>query len=169
MSQSVTTKLFIVEQGERRVHIVSASGRAVYTTLEQLLLWAKVRSVGEGEGAGLLEHLLLRLEGQDSDYALVKVDEVTVEALELLVKQLRPPQFAQYLLYLFIKKHERDGLLGDLRQEYIEVLANFGHWGARVWFYKQVYSSLTPLIRRGIIKWTAVAGLVKLLRRIVFP
>jgi hypothetical protein len=168
MSQSVTTKLFILEQGERHVQIVSVSGQVVYTTLEQLLLWAKVRSAIEGEGAQLLEQLLLRLEGHGADDALIIVDQVTIEALELLVKQLHPPKFAQYLLYLFIKKHERDGLLGDLRQEYIEVLANFGQTGARVWFYKQVFSSLRPLIRRGIIKWTAVASVVKLLRRIVF-
>lgn len=163
------SNLSIAVQGERRLHIVSESGRAVHTTLEQLLLWLKVRSAVEREGIRLLERLLSQLEGQGSEYTLVMVDETTIEALELLVKQLQPPKFAQYILYLFVKKKERDGLLGDLRQEYMEVLANFGRKGAKLWFYKQVFSSIRPLAARGIIKWTAIAGLVRLLRRIVFP
>jgi hypothetical protein len=168
MSQSVRTRLFIAEHGERRVHIISGGGGTVHTTLDQLLIWAKVRSAANSEGPQLLEQLLPQLERQGSEYALVKVDQATIDALELLLKQVHPPKFAQYLLYLFMKKKERDGLLGDLQQEYVEVLANFGHWRAKVWYYKQVFSSLRPLIARGIVKLTAIAALVKLLRRVVF-
>jgi transcriptional regulator with XRE-family HTH domain len=70
--------------------------------------------------------------------------------------QRRPPKFAEYLLYFFLTKSERINLIGDTEEEYSEVLKKFGRRKADVWFYKQVFDSLRPLIRRSIAK----AGLV---------
>lgn len=63
-----------------------------------------------------------------------------------------PPRFAEYLLYLFIPKLQRQNLLGDLQEEYLEVSERFGKKRATFWFYKQVGTSLWPLFRRSIIK-----------------
>src|SRR5215208_8126888 len=50
----------------------------------------------------------------------------------------RPPKFAEYLLYFFLSKSERVYLIGDLNEEYTQVLAKFGNKKAKYWFYKQV-------------------------------
>jgi hypothetical protein len=58
------------------------------------------------------------------------------------------PKLGQYLLYLLLSKKDREYLIGDLDEEYLEVLAKFGRRWADIWYYKQVVASAWPLIRK---------------------
>jgi hypothetical protein len=77
-----------------------------------------------------------------------------------------PPKCAEFLIYLFLPKKDREILAGDLREEFIEVLLKFGHRSATIWFYKQAFASLWPLIRRIILKWGLLGTISHLIRRI---
>ena len=79
----------------------------------------------------------------------------------------RPPQFGEYILYLFLLKKDRDNVLGDLQEEYSEVLLKFGRTKAKIWYYKQVYTSIWPLLRRALLKWTALIGIGEWIRRLI--
>lgn len=77
------------------------------------------------------------------------------------------PGFGEFLLYLFLKKTEREALVGDLQEEYSEVLSKFGRKKAKLFFYKQVGGSLWPLLRRTLIKWGLFGWAAELIRRIM--
>lgn len=81
------------------------------------------------------------------------------------VVSLSPPKFATYFLYLFLTKGERVYLVGDLEEEFFEVVAKFGRLRARIWFYKQVMSSLAPLLWRTITKVRLIVSLVEIYSR----
>jgi hypothetical protein len=74
---------------------------------------------------------------------------------------VRPPFHAEYLLHLLLTKTERDALIGDLLEEYDEIVHRFGKRHADVWFYKQVTFSIWPFVRRTV---TRVAALLWLSR-----
>lgn len=67
------------------------------------------------------------------------------------------PKFGEYLLYLLLPKRDRENLIGDLAEEYVEVQLKFGTMAANIWYYKQVFTSAWPLIlkaiRIGLIAW----------------
>ncbi len=74
------------------------------------------------------------------------------------------PKFAEYLLYLFLSKRDREHLIGDLSEEYMEVRAKFGRRAANVWYYKQVVTSIWPLSRKAV-RWGLVAWVGEWVRR----
>ena len=78
----------------------------------------------------------------------------------------QPPRSAEYIAYLFLSRTERETLLGDLAEEYPVVVARFGLRGAKIYFYKQVLTSIWPLVRKAVIKWGAFGWVVELIRRI---
>jgi hypothetical protein len=60
----------------------------------------------------------------------------------------RPPAGAQYLLLLLPKKY-REGLLGDLEEEYRTVVfPRYGPLWAKVYYWVQVLSSFLPILWR---------------------
>lgn len=79
----------------------------------------------------------------------------------------RPPFNAEYLLYLFLDKPDRDVVIGDLVESYGRIIQRFGKRRADLWFYKQVAACLTPLIRRALLKLGAVIWLGRILRRLI--
>jgi hypothetical protein len=79
----------------------------------------------------------------------------------------KPPFNAEYLLYLFLRREERDAVIGDLVECYGRVFRQFGKRRANIWFYKQVAVSLFPLLRRAILRIAAFAWLGRILRRLV--
>jgi len=78
-----------------------------------------------------------------------------------VVDQSGPPKLAQYLLYLFLTKPERIYLIGDLEEEYSELASKFGVWKAKLWFYKQVFDSLRPLMYRSLSRIKLVIALAE--------
>ena len=61
----------------------------------------------------------------------------------------RVPKLAEKLLLLFSPADERDGLAGDLAEEYLRHrLPHDGRWRARRWYWGQVLRSLVPGLAR---------------------
>lgn len=108
---------------------------------------------------------------------LVKGDSVKEEAQsppnndnaspERLDHQPRPPINAEYVLYLLFRKDEREVAIGDLIEEYDQVLRRFDRRRADIWFYKQVAGSLFPLLRRAVVRIGALVWLGRVLRRLI--
>ena len=70
---------------------------------------------------------------------------------------------------LFLPKKVREPLLGDLEEEYQEVREQFGKCSANFWFYKQVLTSLWPMLQttgRTLAKWGLLGWLEEFIRRI---
>jgi hypothetical protein len=79
----------------------------------------------------------------------------------------RPPFNAEYVLYLLLRKEERDVAIGDLIEEYGTILERFNKRRADIWFYKQMGGSLLPLLRRALVRIGALVWLGRILRRLV--
>ena len=78
-----------------------------------------------------------------------------------------PPFNAEYFLYFFLQRDERDVVIGDLVECYGQVFARFGKRRADNWFYKQVIGSLWPLFKRAVLKIGALVTLGRILRRFI--
>jgi hypothetical protein len=91
------------------------------------------------------------------------------------VQRTDVPRTAEYLLYLFLAKDDREAMPGDLEQEFrVTILPKFGRWRAVVWYWKQALWSIRAivvfrLLRIGIIAWaiesmgTRLASFVRLI------
>ena len=79
----------------------------------------------------------------------------------------RPPFNAEYLLYVFLQRGDREIVIGDLAESYGRVLQRFGKRRADFWFYKQVIWSLGPLFRRQMVRIGALVWLGRILRRLI--
>jgi hypothetical protein len=71
------------------------------------------------------------------------------------------------LLYLLLKKDERDVVIGDLIEEYGKMVKRFTRRRADIWFYKQVIGSLWPLVRRALLRVGALVWVGRILRRLI--
>jgi hypothetical protein len=79
----------------------------------------------------------------------------------------RPPINAEYILYLLLRKEEREVVIGDLLECYGQMVRRFDKRRADIWFYKQVGGSLLPLLRRALLKIGALVWLGRILRRLI--
>lgn len=79
----------------------------------------------------------------------------------------RPPFNAEYLLFLILRKEERDVVIGDLVEGYGLIIERFSKRHADIWFYKQVAGSLCPLLRRTLLRIGALVWLGRILRRLI--
>jgi hypothetical protein len=79
----------------------------------------------------------------------------------------RPPFNAEYLLFLFVRREERDVVIGDLLECHHRMIHRFGKRRADFWFYKQVAGSLWPLFRRAVVRFGTVVWLGRILRRLI--
>ena len=75
------------------------------------------------------------------------------------------PKFAEYLIYFILSKQDRVNLIGDLEEEYGEVLKKFGRKAASVWYYKQVFTSIRPVVWNRLVRWGAIAWIGDWIRR----
>ena len=82
-------------------------------------------------------------------------------------EEIRPPFNGEYLLYLFLKREEREEVIGDLIESYGRVVRRFGLRRANIWFYKQVAGSLFPLARRALLRIGTLVWLGRFLRRLI--
>jgi hypothetical protein len=57
-----------------------------------------------------------------------------------------PPRWAEFLLYIFLRKEDREKAVDDLNEEFPEVVEHFGVRAARAWYWSQVLRSVWPLI-----------------------
>jgi hypothetical protein len=98
---------------------------------------------------------------------LLFVAALVLRAVPPANPETRPPFNAEYLLYLFLRRKDRDEVIGDLRESYGHVVGRFGKRKADIWFYKQVAGSLWPLLRRVIVKIGALVWLGRMLRKLI--
>jgi hypothetical protein len=88
---------------------------------------------------------------------LLTVSESSEWSISAQAKGVRPPCFGEYLLYFLLTKAERVYLIGDLTEEYEQVLHKFGKRAATWWYYKQVLESIWPLLSRTLRKFALMA------------
>lgn len=66
-----------------------------------------------------------------------------------------PPRWAEQLLQLLLKHRDRDAIIGDLREEYHEVVVpTRGRVGAQLWYMRQIVSFVDP-VKLGLVLGTA--------------
>jgi hypothetical protein len=82
-------------------------------------------------------------------------------------RQVRPPFNAEYVLFLLLRKDEREVVVGDLVEGYGQVFRRFNKRRANIWFYKEVCCSLWPLIRRGLLRVGTLVWLGRILRGLI--
>jgi hypothetical protein len=81
---------------------------------------------------------------------------------------IKPPINAEYLLYLLLKRDEREYVIGDLIEDYYEVLNRFNKkWRADLYFYKEVMRSIGPLFWRALLRISTLVWLGRILRRLI--
>jgi len=94
---------------------------------------------------------------------LMQETTTAVLAYKAISCNSRAPFHAEYLLHLLLAKQEREALIGDLLEEYKQILHHFGKRYADVWFYKQVAFSIWPFVRRIVTRAAAFLWLSRLI------
>jgi hypothetical protein len=86
---------------------------------------------------------------------------------ETNLRNSRPPFHAEYVLHLLLAKAEREAVIGDLVEEYHQIMHRFGKRYADAWFCKQVGFSIWPFVRRALARAAAFAWLSRVLRYLI--
>ncbi|MDQ3820983.1 MAG: permease prefix domain 2-containing transporter [Acidobacteriota bacterium] len=94
------------------------------------------------------------------------IEEVSVPPTNLVINLggAAPPKRAEQLLLLILTNEEREYLVGDLAEEYIDIQSKHGERFAKVWYWKQVIASASPLIRKAL-RWGLLAWAEEWIRR----
>ena len=71
----------------------------------------------------------------------------------------------EILMLLLLPPAEQDAVIGDLAERYVKRRKKYGTRFAKIWFYRQVIASITPLLRRLIVKWGLFGWVVEIIRR----
>lgn len=106
-----------------------------------------------------------RVSEDELTYLLARAQQV-IEDIKVFVVNSRPPINAEFVLYLFLGREERDAVIGDLIQDYGRILQRFGQRHADIWFYTQVIGSVWPFVRRALFRLGTFVWIGKLLRRL---
>lgn len=92
----------------------------------------------------------------------ILVDEFKTEGVvppQSSTSSFVPPQLGEKALLMILTKEEREYVLGDLAEEFALYQSKYGVRFAKVWYYKQVVSSVWPILRRtlrlGAFVWFA--------------
>jgi hypothetical protein len=78
------------------------------------------------------------------------------------VSRVQPPRWAEYLLAMVVERDQRSAICGDLAEEFtIEILPKFGPRAARLWYVRQVLSSVMPVVTRKLWKGVRAVAIVR--------
>ncbi len=77
-----------------------------------------------------------------------------------------PPKSAEYILLLVLSKRDRENLIGDLAEEYAEIVQKHGTLKANFWYCKQAATSVAPSIKK-IVGFGISASIGAALRRLI--
>jgi len=128
-----------------------------------------------------LDDLIHEFESQDSnemsffDHLTKKLIEPFNPTFQIILKPIMllfsmkigttlisPPKTGEKILYLFLSKDARKHIPGDLEEEFTTIiLPKFGPRYARIWYWKQVFFSLVPIIQGRMVKWGTIAWAAK--------
>lgn len=64
-----------------------------------------------------------------------------------------PPSLAEKALLLTLSKEEREGIIGDLAEEYSDIRSRHGKEFADLWYWRQVIASTAPVMFMLIRRW----------------
>jgi len=64
----------------------------------------------------------------------------------------RLPRLGKLLLHYFLSEEERDAFLGDVEEKYSDIEAKFGTRAAEIFLYKEIITSMSPLVARFIAR-----------------
>jgi hypothetical protein len=97
------------------------------------------------------------------DQLLVTLVHNATDALHPHSEAPEPPKIAKSLIALFLRRDEREAVIGDLVEKYHRKRRQFGKRRADRWIYGQLIHSLLPLIMRltGKIGWLILGEWIK--------
>jgi transcriptional regulator with XRE-family HTH domain len=75
-------------------------------------------------------------------------EKATVES----TAETKLPRLGELLLYYFLSAEEREAFIGDVEQVYVAIEAKFGIRAAKIFFYKEILDSMSPLLARFIAR-----------------
>jgi hypothetical protein len=81
--------------------------------------------------------------------------------------QIRPPANLEFILYLLMSRADCEALIGDLEEQYRILVERLGKTRTDLWYTKQVFTSIWPLLRdsvRRLTNSTVINGLCLVLR-----
>ncbi len=68
------------------------------------------------------------------------------------VTDTKLPRLGELLLYYFLSEEEREAFIGDVEQVYVAIEEKFGIRAAKIFFYKEIVDSMSPLLARFIAR-----------------
>lgn len=172
-------QLAIILMAESGGPAVAPLLRNQYSSPRRFLRWRKqhkldleqfvVQSVPFSDGA-----VALLVGGRSADivnYAFaepleglgIKTYDASESLYHFIQARSSPPSLAEKLLLLFLSKNDRENLIGDLAEEYIDIELRHGHLFAGFWYWKQAMASVYPLIKKAF-RWSLFAWLAHWIR-----
>ena len=130
----------------------SMSGPALPEAVSEALLKAAIQMAGIPEAKNSI--------AANKAASMIALDHSVEPSDERVPPAVVPPLYAHFLIYLLLPKKQRDGLLGDLNEEYPEVYATFGPRLAGIWYWKNVLFSFGPLLVQSVarlVQWYRMA------------
>ena len=99
------------------------------------------------------------------DVAKLILVSVAVWLLFLGNERVHHPKSAEYILYLFLSKEQRQVIPGDLAEEYATIVRpRFGRLAADCWYWSQAIRSLPPVVSmwlRRIATWGSLTAFAR--------
>lgn len=80
-------------------------------------------------------------------------------------RSVEPPRQGEKILVLFLPKHLREYVLGDLKEDYVKIQSRHGTGFANIWYWKNVASSILLLTPRAVFKRVLSAIIGEWIRR----
>jgi len=97
-------------------------------------------------------------------YYLFRSAKLSIQWLITLVSTSKhPPTRVQSVDFTAIRSQQQ--LIGDLEEEYRYLEVKFGRRAARIWYFKQVITSIGPQLRRAVFRWVSIAWIEEWVRR----
>jgi hypothetical protein len=81
------------------------------------------------------------------------------------VTGMQAPKIGEFLIRLFLAREDQEAILGDLNEAYIRDEKRLGTTMAGILYYRQVAISIWPLVRKMLIRLSALASIEELVRR----
>ena len=66
-----------------------------------------------------------------------------------------PPRFAEWILFHLLEREEREFIIGDLKEVYIQLGRSEGRLRANLWYWRQIVGSIRPFVFN-LVLWRGV-------------
>jgi hypothetical protein len=108
----------------------------------------------------------------DSKQIVINTDLVTSSTDESLAQPTpeplpEPPLKAEFILHIFVRREERDAIIGDLIERYGRMYKRFGERRTKIWFYSEIARSVWPFTKHVIGRISGLIVLGEWIRRYI--